>query len=139
MLQQRMNTQTADNDDVTQEKSHQQEDNDRLPDDENVISFPPQQVNGPSSGIKLTERVIHNIFGDTRGRYHRRRMEVLENSRKYKNTLLQTSSILDGFLDIVIPSTFDLLSARKLVSVILVNFPSFQIKRLKVLDFFLLV
>jgi hypothetical protein len=66
-------------------------------------------------------------------------MEVLENSRKYKNTLLQTSSILDGFLDIVIPSTFDLLSARKLVSVILVNFPSFQIKRLKVLDFFLLV
>lgn len=41
MLQQRKNTPTADNDDVTQEKSHQQEDNDRLPDDENVISFPP--------------------------------------------------------------------------------------------------
>lgn len=58
------------------------------------------------------DRVIHNIFDDTRGRYHRRRMEVLENSRKYKNTLLQTSGILDGLLDIVIPLTFDLLSEK---------------------------
>jgi hypothetical protein len=55
MLQQRKNTRTADNDDVTQKKSHQQEDNDQLPDDENVISFSPQQVNGPSSGGRWTK------------------------------------------------------------------------------------
>jgi hypothetical protein len=39
-------------------------------------------------------------------------MEMLANNRKYKNTLLQTSSILDGLLDIVIPPTFDLLSEK---------------------------
>lgn len=78
MLQQRMNTRTADNDDVTQEKSHQQEDNDQLPDDENVISFSPPagewtELTGALDeesvrmAIKLTESSITSLVTVTQG------------------------------------------------------------------------